>query len=87
MDKIKEVFYGEMKCQGEKGGKKSGEKCQNGAYFVVGGKTPTYLCGVHSKKYKDRIKLKKNPNAKKIRDDMFKKHMDIVYTAQKKQRK
>jgi len=50
-------IYGEIECQNE--------KCKNKAYWEYDN---NYLCGVHSKKYKDRIPLKKD-NKKK--DELF----------------
>lgn len=54
-----QIFYGEHKCQGIKA---SGEKCNNGAYFLFDGKI---LCGVHSKKYHQRVKLPINKDPMK----------------------
>lgn len=49
MSNNKEIFYGDINCQYK--------SCKNGAYFLV--HKSSYLCGVHSKKFKNRIELKK----------------------------
>jgi hypothetical protein len=66
------VYYGSEKCQGFTA---SGKKCNNKTYFRSQGK---YLCGVHSKKDKDRKQLEKDPNAKKNRELLLKARQDKV---------
>jgi hypothetical protein len=62
-------YYGEKKCQSLI--KSTGKPCTNLTYFQSDGKL---LCGVHSKKDKNRIKLKKNPNKAKLFLEEIKKH-------------
>lgn len=63
MSELNKPSYGEIKCQGVK---KSGDKCENGAYYCSNGQ---YLCGVHSRSDTNRcelIKTKKNIDKENI---------------------
>lgn len=64
------VFYGEIQCQGTI--HSNGNPCTNLAYYLCEEK---YLCGVHSKKL-NKTTLPKNPNAKKLLEEKYKKHFE-----------
>jgi hypothetical protein len=75
------VYYGETKCQAKYG---DGKICRNNAYFKV---NVNYLCGVHSKKYENRIKLIKNPNKKALKEQQNKdRHALVLRQAEKNRR-
>lgn len=70
-------FFGQSTCTGKT---KNGRPCENAAYYSV----PSPLtnsrmirCGVHSKKGK-RKELKKDPNAKRKRENELKEHAETV---------
>jgi len=64
----KNIYYGEELCQKNK---KSGQKCNNRAYYSLDGQ---YVCGVHSSRQKTvRIELPQNPNKKaEVQNEMMK---------------
>ena len=58
----KDPIYGEINCH----------KCKNKAYWKVQNDTVEYLCGVHSKKYQNRVELKKDAKLKaKLMDEKY----------------
>jgi len=66
-------YYGEKQCQGTI--KSKNTPCNNFAYFLSNNQ---FLCGVHSKKDKNRQKLPKNPNKAKIfLEKMKKRNLEI----------
>jgi len=71
-------FYGEHQCQISK---KDGDWCTNKAYYFHS-QLGKLSCGVHCKK-EFRQELSKNPNAKEIRTDELKLHMESVHRSVK----
>lgn len=71
------AYFGEQPCSGVT---KDGSKCVNKAYYKT--KVGALRCGVHSKQ-NHRTKLKKNPNAKKIRERELELHAESVQKRRK----
>jgi hypothetical protein len=69
------IFFGERNCVAITGRK---QNCTNRAYFRANGEI---LCGVHSKKYKDRIELPKNPNQAKLLLDAAETRQKLILEA------
>ena len=67
-------YYGEAKCESKL---RNGNDCRNNAYYLCLGSN---VCGVHSRN-KTRTKLPKNPNADKIRQETYDRHMESVEKA------
>ncbi len=61
------TYYGEKECESFVQSTK--KKCTNYAYFISNN---TLMCGVHSKKDKNREKLPTNPNKKQMEEDLLK---------------
>ena len=61
------TYYGEKECESFV---QSTKKCTKYAYFISNN---TLMCGVHSKKDKNREKLPTNPNKKQMEEDLLKK--------------
>lgn len=75
-------YYGEHQCEAVYGsGKKKNEQCNNKAYYEYDGKL---LCGQHTKGYKERKDLPKNPNKNAIRTEKIHDHQASVDEAQKR---
>ena len=70
-------YFGEKKCEGII--KSRNVDCQNNVYFESNGKL---LCGVHSKKDKNRVKLPVNPRKDEIyQEEMEKRQKEVEGTA------
>jgi len=55
------IYYGETPCQGMY--KKNSLPCRNNSYYKV---NEIYLCGMHSKKFTNRVTLPENPNKDRL---------------------
>lgn len=68
-------YFGEEICIAIKG---DGKRCENQGYYWYNNQI---LCGVHSRKYLNRIKLKKNPNEKEMKKQRKIEHNKTVEKA------
>ena len=67
------MYSGEINCQGNYA---DGRKCKElGRYSINDNRGVVYLCGIHSKKYKDRVTLPKNPKAAEYRENLIKQRL------------
>ena len=74
-------YFGEERCIAIKG---NGGKCENQAYYWY---NKQYLCGVHSRKYSDRIDLDKNPNEDEIKRKKMIEHTRTIKNARNENKK
>src|SRR3989344_6186531 len=65
-------YYGETICQGKS---QKGVPCSNKAYYKSG---PLFVCGVHSRKNENRVKLPVNPNAGQRRQERLEERQVLV---------
>ena len=73
LDEIPKMYSGEISCQGKYA---DGRSCKElGRYSIENNTNIIYLCGTHSKKYKDRITLKKNPKSNEYRENLIKQRL------------
>lgn len=76
-----DIFYGEETCTATKG---SGQLCTNKAYYLA---ESNLLCGVHSKKYKNRITLPKNPDKGRLKEESIARDREKVEEVVEENRK
>jgi hypothetical protein len=68
------MYSGESNCQGKYA---DGRDCRElSRHSIEINKNITYLCGIHSKKYKDRTDLPKNPKAAEFRENLIKQRLE-----------